>query len=229
MKKSKKRTFATWSIVATAHTPRGLCEAALLRPGCGVGLVEVRLDCLPLGGAALSRAVAKIKLPVILTARHRKEGGARFMADDERETILGTLLPFAAYIDVELRSAKALKQILARARQAGVGTILSFHDFTGTPTATCLNRKMRDGLGLGASIVKIAVTLRGPRDLAELIALQTRSGKLATMGMGPLGKISRLVLPLAGARLVYGYLDRPQVDGQWPAKELATRLAELVP
>lgn len=178
MKKSKKRTSATWSIVATAHTARGLREAASLRPGCGVGLVEIRLDCLPLKEAALSRAVAKIKLPVILTARHHKEGGARFMKDDEREKILGTLLPFATYIDVELRSAKALKHILARARQAGVGTILSFHDFARTPAATHLNRKMRDGLRLGASIVKIATTLSGPRDLAGLIALQTRSGKL---------------------------------------------------
>jgi hypothetical protein len=47
------------------------------------------------------------------------------------------------------------------------------------------------------------------------------------MGMGDLGKVSRLVLPLAGARLVYGYLDRPQVEGQWPAAVLAARLAEL--
>jgi 3-dehydroquinate dehydratase-1 len=49
------------------------------------------------------------------------------------------------------------------------------------------------------------------------------------MGMGPLGKVSRLVLPMAGARLVYGYLDRPQVEGQWPAEMLSARLAELAP
>jgi 3-dehydroquinate dehydratase-1 len=47
------------------------------------------------------------------------------------------------------------------------------------------------------------------------------------MGMGPLGKISRLLLPLAGSRLVYGYIHRPQVAGQWPAMLLAERLKEV--
>jgi 3-dehydroquinate dehydratase-1 len=48
------------------------------------------------------------------------------------------------------------------------------------------------------------------------------------MGMGPLGKVSRLVLPSAGSLLVYGYLDRPQVEGQWPAEEVARRLREVM-
>ena len=48
------------------------------------------------------------------------------------------------------------------------------------------------------------------------------------MGMGPLGKVSRLVLPSVGSLLVYGYLDRPQVEGQWPAQEVARRLQEII-
>jgi 3-dehydroquinate dehydratase-1 len=47
--------------------------------------------------------------------------------------------------------------------------------------------------------------------------------------MGPLGRISRLVLAAAGSRLNYGYLDRPQVPGQWPAAELARRIGEVCP
>ena len=73
----------------------------------------------------------------------------------------------------------------------------------------------------------MATTLRNANDLAALIELQASNGKLATMGMGSLGKVSRLVLPMAGAGLVYGYLDRPQVEGQWPADLLAARLSEL--
>jgi 3-dehydroquinate dehydratase-1 len=49
------------------------------------------------------------------------------------------------------------------------------------------------------------------------------------MGMGPLGKVSRLVLAAAGSRLNYGYLDKPQVPGQWPAPELVRRLEEVLP
>jgi 3-dehydroquinate dehydratase-1 len=49
------------------------------------------------------------------------------------------------------------------------------------------------------------------------------------MGMGPLGKVSRLVLAAAGSRLNYGYLDKPQVKGQWPALELVRRIGEVAP
>ena len=48
------------------------------------------------------------------------------------------------------------------------------------------------------------------------------------MGMGPLGKVSRLVLAAAGSRLNYGYLDKPQVPGQWPALELVRRIEEVL-
>ena len=47
------------------------------------------------------------------------------------------------------------------------------------------------------------------------------------MGMGPLGKISRLTLGRSGSVLNYGYLDKLQVPGQWPAERLKERLAEL--
>ena len=46
--------------------------------------------------------------------------------------------------------------------------------------------------------------------------------------MGVLGKISRLLLPCAGSLLNYGYLDRPQVPGQWEATLLKERIAEVL-
>ena len=49
------------------------------------------------------------------------------------------------------------------------------------------------------------------------------------MGMGPMGRVSRLVLAAAGSCLNYGYLDRAQVPGQWPAAELKRRIAEVLP
>ena len=78
--------------------------------------------------------------------------------------------------------------------------------------------------------MKVAAHLRTPNDLAALLILQgTTKVPLATMGMGPLGKVSRLVLAAAGSRLNYGYLDKPQVAGQWPALELVRRLEEVLP
>jgi 3-dehydroquinate dehydratase-1 len=58
----------------------------------------------------------------------------------------------------------------------------------------------------------------------------SKPGKLplSVMGMGAYGKVSRLLLARAGSVLNYGYLDEPQVSGQWEATLLKQRLAELV-
>ncbi|MFM8683003.1 MAG: type I 3-dehydroquinate dehydratase, partial [Chthoniobacterales bacterium] len=160
---------------------------------------------------------------------HPQEGGAGGLGAAARGRMLEALLPQADFVDVELRSVPGMRSVLARAKGHRVNIIVSFHDFAKTPAPAALRKKIKQARGAGASIVKIATTLRSPRDLSALVELQTGSGDVAAMGMGPLGKISRLVLPLVGARLVYGYLDRPQVNGQWPAKLLAARLAEVAP
>ena len=227
MRKRKKRTPSHGAVVATAHTAGGLREAAVLRPGNGIDFVEVRLDCLGDNMRQLRSSVEKIRVPMILTARHPREGGAGALGSRQRAELLKAFLPLASMVDIELRSAQSLRDVVAEAKQQRVDLILSFHDFSRTPSPTRLRAKVRQALRVGASIVKIATTLRGPSDLVSLLALQSSSDQLAAMGMGDLGKVSRLVLPLAGARLVYGYLDRPQVEGQWPADVLAARLAEL--
>lgn len=200
-----------------------------LRPGEGIDLVELRLDCLRRSLDRIGPLMRKIRLPVIITARHPLEGGAGALGAGARRQMLESLLPYASFVDVELRSIPGMRSVLAAAKRHRVRVVVSFHDFAKTPSLEVLRRKMRQGLRAGALVVKIATTLRNARDLATLIELQGGTEKLATMGMGSLGKVSRLVLPLAGARLVYGYLDRPQVEGQWPAHLLAARLSELAP
>lgn len=227
MKRTKKRTPQTCLVVATANTERGLSKAAALRLKDGVDLVEIRLDCIPESIDQLGRLVREIKLPLIITARHPQEGGGGRLGVAARRQKLDALLPQAGFVDIELRSVASMQSVLARAKRHRVEVIVSFHDFTKTPSLAALRRKIHQARRAGASIVKIATNLRGPRDLSTLIELQAGSKDVATMGMGPLGKVSRLVLPLSGARLVYGYLDRPQVKGQWPAERLAERLAEV--
>jgi 3-dehydroquinate dehydratase-1 len=47
------------------------------------------------------------------------------------------------------------------------------------------------------------------------------------MGMGPLGRVSRLLLGQLGSTLNYGYLDSATVPGQWSAAELKRLLGIL--
>ena len=229
MKSLKKRASAAKArVVGTTHTVAGLRAAARLRRGQGVDVVEIRLDCLAAHERVLTGLIGAIRLPVLLTARHPLEGGAGNLASSRRRTLLETFLPFASLIDVEGRSAGAFAGVLETAHKKRLEIVLSSHDFKQTPTVTALARIQREALRRGADICKIAVQLRSAADLARLLLCQTGAKHpLATMGMGPLGKISRLLLPLAGSRLVYGYIDRPQVAGQWPAALLAERLKEV--
>lgn len=226
--KQKLRTAHRPLVVATAHTAGGVAQAARLRRGV-VDLVELRLDCLTARVSLLSECVSRIRIPILLTARHPAEGGAPGLSAGERRDSINHFIGHAAAVDIELRSVRTFAAILGEARERGICAVVSFHDFSRTPSLDRLRRIVADSRSAGADIVKIATRLRGPRDLATLLQVQASAGKaaLATMGMGPLGRVSRLALACAGSRLNYGYLDKPQVAGQWPAQRLKTLIAEV--
>ena len=216
-------------VVATAHTEQGLRRARRLGSGA-VGFVELRLDALTKNPDLVKRALSAIKTPILITARHPAEGGFGRLSAACRRDLLSEFLLRADAIDVELRSVGTMSCLLEEARRRRVTRIVSFHDFHRTPSLRRLREVLRRSIGAGADIVKIATHLRGPGDLAVLLILQsTAKVPLATMGMGPLGKVSRLVLGAGGSCLNYGYLDKPQVAGQWPALELVRRLEEILP
>jgi len=228
--KQKRMASGRARVVATAHSLRGLREAGRLRRG-EVDFVEVRLDLLAGELKVLRTTIPDLRVPVLLTARHPAEGGAKKLTLARRRDLLMEFLPHAAVVDVELRSVGPLEPVLRQAKKLGLQRIVSFHDFNGTPSLARLRKVVVAARQAGADVVKIATHLRGPRDLATLLELQSSMPHvaLATMGMGLLGRVSRLALAAAGSQLNYGYLDRAQVPGQWPAVELKHRIAEVLP
>jgi len=119
--------------------------------------------------------------------------------------------------------------IIETARSAGKTMILSFHDFTSTPTPEVIRAKIDQAVDCGADIAKIAVHMQSMTSLCELVQICESESriKLSMMGMGPLGKLSRLVFAKAGSVLNYGYLRESNAPGQWPAAELKRLLAEI--
>lgn len=216
-------------VVATVHTLGGLRQAARLGRR-EVGFIELRLDALAKNLRVVDRAIPGIAVPVLITARHGAEGGVGQLGTRQRQDLLTRFLLQANALDVELRSAASMAGLLQEARRRGIARVISFHDFRRTPDLARLRALVRDAVRAGADVVKIAAHLRGAKDLSVLLLLQSAAKvPLATMGMGPFGKVSRLVLAAAGSRLNYGYLDKPQVEGQWPALDLVRRLEETTP
>ena len=155
---------------------------------------------------------------------------ANGMTARERRALYGDFLDVAGLVDIELRSSGGMKEVIRQAKASEVGVILSHHDFQRTPRPRLLRALARRARDAGADIFKVAAMTRRVRDLAMLIEfLADEKGRLplAVMGMGPYGKISRLVLARAGSCLNYGHLGTPNASGQWPVAVLKARIAEL--
>jgi len=216
------------TVVGTIHTPSGLREALALKRN-EVDLFEVRVDAFADAPEKILAALPKLKQPLIITVRHPLEGAVQRLPLARRRELFHQFLPFATLIDVELRSAKQLTSVIEAAHSDGVGVILSHHDFTRTPARKRLHDLAGLAHRLGGDIFKVATTTTDPRDLISLLGFLGSEKRipLGVMGMGRWGKVSRLLFARAGSRLSYGFLDKVQVTGQWPALLLKKRLAEL--
>lgn len=162
--------------------------------------------------------------PMIATARHPAEGGEKNLTSSERRGRLEKALSWASAIDVELRSFAELAEVRARARGYACPVIASFHDIEGVPSTAALEKMAHQAEAEGAGFLKIAVTPRTEEELEQLLDFQknfsSQNLRLAVMGMGSLGAVSRQRLLKAGAALVYGWLYHPHVIGQPSIEEL---------
>ncbi len=233
------------SVIGTIHSPASLKAAQKLRKGA-VDFLELRVDGFAESESLLTqlkKAADKLPAPLVVTVRDPKEGGANALPAPRRLALMREFLPYASLVDVELRSALAsgFVSLLEEVREQEVGVILSHHDFRATPSLGRLQELAGRAEAAGATVFKVATTAKTAGDFSTLLQFLTqyierRDGRgprrranlqLAVMGMGEFGKISRVALGAAGSVLNYGYLDKPQVPGQWPAELLKERFQEL--
>jgi len=202
-------------------------EAKLMRADA----VEIRLD---LWGDFLrdqmfekmARLREKIALPMIVAFRGGRPYPVWWQPAHWRA------LHHAAAVDVEWNSTYRWREIAQRAAHAGTALVISHHDFTRTPPTGALKAAVRSAFAKRADLVKVATHVKSDGDLRRLFELSqefTPKRLLSVMGMGPLGPLSRLVAPLFGSCLVYGFLGRPTAPGQLPYKELQERVRRLYP
>lgn len=192
-------------------------------------VIELRLDTIKLPEADVRAALADNTTPVLLTARHPAEGGQGSEDAAGRMALLEPLLDLASLVDVELRSAMEMRLLVQKAQGRGVRVIGSFHDFQATPGDEVLQGAISFAQPAGLDAVKIATFLNTTEDLVRLIRLASAPQRLrlSCMGMGPLGRVSRLVLAKCGSLLNYGFLGEANAPGQWPAARLKAILADL--
>ena len=206
-------------------------DAAEVRDSCD--MAEIRLDLMD-GGAAVEPALWRHLqgIPLLFTARRQDEGGAGLLSAAARIRLLETALDQAAWIDIEVASIGEMGGLLQTLTERNIPWIASFHDFEKLPDTGVLEAAARRALDAGAGVFKAAARLHHPADLARLAGFQLADHGLpvATMGMGPLAAVSRLLCAQCGSVLNYGYLGKTATaPGQWDAALLRQTIARLVP
>jgi len=221
----------------------------------GADAVELRLDLFKPEEREATRVKAFVealreeaKAGVILTNRSASEGGKFEGSEDERLSLLKEVLEAseADAVDVEyFADPRKRAEIVALSRKLNATVIFSFHDFAGMPDAAELEHLALKMHAEGADIAKIAVTPKTAEDALKLLELTlklkasnaSKAGKgeaageksVAFIGMGSVGRHLRVLAPIYGSALTYGFLEGEEsvAPGQLSISELRSMIDKL--
>lgn len=181
--------------------------------------------------------------PVLLTVRTAAEGGGAGLDDDAYSGLLHRLIEGLADLEAARRPAAldveqargGTAELVVRAHGAGLDAVVSHHDLRATPADEAMLARLRAMADAGADVAKLAVTPRGPRDVARLLGVTARASEeldvaVATMSMGPLGAVSRLSGAVFGSALTFATAGgAPSAPGQLPIDRVRAVLDLLPP
>lgn len=143
----------------------------------------------------------------IFTCRHVKEGG-KFDGNikEQKEILKSAFHSSFDYVDVAVGNS-ILKELTEKERKK---LLLSYHDFKETPAHSKLSTTLEKMRKEEPAIIKMATMVNRPGDvfsLADLLKEKGEKEKLIVIGMGEMGKLTRVMFPAMGSYLTYASLD----------------------
>ncbi len=191
--------------VSLAETDPKRCVAAL----ANLDFAEIRIDAMEAVIDDMKRVFSS-SIPLIATFRPDGSGalaGKKFDNETRQRFLLAAIESGAAYVDIEAGSEPSYREpILNMALLTGCKAIISYHDYTRTPSRDRLVRIVKTCFSEGAHIAKIACMTNNRNDAARLLGLLDRDeyqDRLVVIGMGPLGRITRIAAPLLGSPFTF--------------------------
>jgi 3-dehydroquinate dehydratase type I len=189
-------------------------------------LIEVRLDCLK-SHHEMADLATHGKTPKIATNKPLSSRGMFSGAESERQkTLLSAAKSGFDYVDTDL-STSNLKEFISEIKKTGAKTVLSFHDFSGTPRPSELRGILEQEINNGADVCKIVTTAKRMEDnltILNFTASVSSKTKIIGFAMGELGKTSRLLSPLFGGFFTFASLKQGSetAAGQMSIQEMKT-------
>ncbi len=167
-----------------------------------VEMAEIRLD---LTGSSTSdiEEIFASGIPLIATCRFENTS-----LETQKTKLIKAIQSGADFVDIEIEAPKEQKTaIIEEARKHNCKVIISYHNFEKTPGLKELYQIADECYNDGADLAKIATMVNQPEDNARLMSLYSIGRPVVSLGMGELGKVTRLVSTLLGAEFSFASQD----------------------
>lgn len=209
--------------VAMGETMSKLLEQILLCKRA-TPFVEVRSDYLNIQSEIDVKRIRKIAgKKSIFTCRRKDEGGNWQGSEEDRLLLLRRAFACGfSYVDVELKTLE--EGVFSIPKGMDGQTIVSFHNFKLTPSENELKNIIARMQEYSAGIKKIATLVRDEKDirtLYKILVSRKENEKMCVIGMGNLGRQTRVVAPLLGGFLTYCSINTEgSAPGQMTCNEM---------
>lgn len=196
-------------------------------------VLEIRLDSMK--QPAITPFIGTIATPLLFTNRAAWEGGNFPGSEEDRVGLLHEAITAGtAYIDIELKTDLSLRDpLIAAAKKHGTKSIVSWHNFTNTPSSQGLRTILQEQYRSDAAIGKIVTMAKTFQDVLRVLDLQAEAAEiglpLIAFCMGEAGVISRVATLGLGGYMTYAAPDGSEgtAPGQLSLSSLRAIVKEL--
>jgi 3-dehydroquinate dehydratase-1 len=195
----------------------------------GADIIELRIDQFKDRNIDyISEKISFIKelnLGIIATIRSFKEGGTH-ISDYERERIYKAIAKDVDIIDIELSSETLRDKVIKLAKENNALALISYHDFEKTPSEEEIQKIIDKAHQIGADIIKYAFKVKNKEDVSRILCItnKNKDKKIIAIGMGELGRITRVAGFFFGSVITYSYIGVSFAPGQIEIEKLKDEL-----
>jgi 3-dehydroquinate dehydratase-1 len=195
----------------------------------GLDFAEIRLDKIRELPPEQIRRIFSANARLIATCRPGTIDSTK-----RKKRLLEAIEAGAAYVDIEVEASDLLKdEIIKAAREKGARVIVSYHNHRRTPSEAELQQVISWCFDSGADIAKVACKVNNIKDNARLLGLLDTEREVVIIGMGELGRITRVIAPLLGSSFTFASLSagKETADGQiehGKMRDLIGKLEDIV-
>lgn len=189
-----------------------------------VELAEIRLD---LTESSMEDIADIFKHPVSKIATCRFENTSLVA---QKQKLFLAIESGAKFVDIEIETPEdQRKEIIDQARKYSCKVIISYHNYKETPGLKELFRITDECYKSGADIAKVATMVNSTVDNSRLMALYSIGKPLVAIGMGELGKVSRIAAIMLGAEFTFAAPDtgKPTAPGQIGFSSMQSLLRQI--